>query len=47
VEAGSTFDLKIDAQVNPDILGGNQGAVTIYDGDRSVTDVDVDVTVLP
>ena len=45
--AGTTFDLKIDLQVNPDIVGGNDGAVTLYDGDEALTAVDVSIAVLP
>ncbi len=32
--AGTTFLFKIDVQVNPDIVIGNEGSVTIYDGSR-------------
>jgi hypothetical protein len=45
--AGATFLLKIDLQVNPDIVGGNDGVVTVYDGDRVLTQVGVSITVLP
>jgi hypothetical protein len=45
--AGTTFDFKIDAQVNPDIVGGNEGALTVYDGDRPITSVDIAIAVLP
>ena len=47
MEAGSTFQLKIDLQVNPDILGGNEGRVTLYAGDEELAAVDMDVSVLP
>ena len=47
IEAGTTFDFKIDLQVNPDIVGGNAGAITVYDGDRALTAVDIGVMVLP
>lgn len=47
IQAGTTFDLKVDAQVNPDIVGGNEGALTVYDGDRPVTTVDIGIMVLP
>jgi hypothetical protein len=47
IEAGSTFDLKVDLQVNPDIVGGNEGPLTVYDGDRPITAVDIAITVLP
>ena len=47
MEAGTAFDLKIDLQVNPDIVAGNEGTVTVYDGDRPITAVDIDLMVLP
>ena len=47
MEAGTTFELKVDLQVNPDIVGGNEGALTVYDGDRSITTVDIGIMVLP
>jgi hypothetical protein len=45
--AGTPFLLKIDLQVNPDIVGGNEGLVTVYDGDETLTQVSVAITVLP
>jgi hypothetical protein len=47
LEAGTPFLLKVDLQVNPDIVGGNHGLVTVYDGDQVMTQVAVGVTVLP
>jgi len=47
LSADTSFLLKIDAQVNPDILGGNEGRVTVYDGDEALGTLDVDMTVLP
>jgi hypothetical protein len=47
IEAGTTFLLKVDLQVNPDIVGGNTGALTVYDGDEPITAVDIGITVLP
>ena len=47
MEAGTTFDLKIDLQVNPDIVAGNDGTLTVYDGDRPITSVDIGLMVLP
>jgi hypothetical protein len=44
---GTTFHLKVDLQVNPDIVGGNAGTVTVYDGDGPITAVDIDMLVLP
>jgi hypothetical protein len=45
--AGSAFLLKVDAQVNPDIVGGNDGVVTVYDGEAVLTEVQVSIGVLP
>lgn len=45
--AGVPFLLKVDLQVNPDIVGGNQGLVTVYDGNEALTQVSVAITVLP
>jgi hypothetical protein len=47
LEAGTSFLLKIDAQINPDIVGGNAGAVTVYDGDGVLVSTDVQMLVLP
>jgi hypothetical protein len=47
VDGGTTFGLKVDLQVNPDIIGGNDGALTVYDGDTAITSVDIAITVLP
>jgi len=45
--AGTTFLFKIDVQVNPDIVIGNQGSVTIYDGADELATSDLSITVLP
>ena len=45
--AGTEFLLKIDLQVNPDILGGNEGTITLYDGEEPIVSTDVSITVLP
>jgi hypothetical protein len=47
LEAGTPFLLKIDLQVNPDIVGGNDGSVTVYDGEDELATTDVSITVLP
>jgi hypothetical protein len=47
IDAGSTFGLKVDLQVNPDIVGGNEGTLTVYDGDTAITTLDIGITVLP
>jgi len=45
--AGTTFLFKIDVQVNPDIVLGNEGSVTIYDGSDELATADLSITVLP
>ena len=45
--AGSQMLFKVDAQINPDILGGNDGRVTVYDGETEVVGVDISIMVLP
>jgi len=45
--SGGSFELKVDNQVNPDIVGGNEGTVTQYDGDEPLATVDLNITVLP
>ena len=47
LEAGTPFAFKVDLQVNPDILGGNEGAITVYDGDEPLAGTDINITVLP
>jgi hypothetical protein len=45
--AGTEFLLKVDLQVNPDIIAGNDGAITVYDGEQPLTSADLTITVLP
>ena len=47
LSAGSELMFKIDAQVNPDILGGNGGRVTVYDGEEEIVATDISISVLP
>ena len=47
LDAGIPFLLKVDAQVNPDIVGANDGVVTVYDGDRPLVETRASITVLP
>jgi hypothetical protein len=44
---GTAFLFKIDMQINPDILGGNGGRITVYDGEAEVVATDIAITVLP
>lgn len=45
--AGTMFLFKVDMQVNPDILGGNAGTLTVYDGEAELVATDLSITVLP
>ena len=45
--AGSTFLLKIDGQVNPDLVGANAGTVSVLDGEAELAAVDVTMEVRP
>jgi hypothetical protein len=47
LEPGTAFLAKIDVQVNPDIVGGNDGAITVYDGETPLVEVPVSIAVLP
>jgi hypothetical protein len=47
LEAGSSLQVKIDGQINPDILGGNAGTVTVYDGGESLVSLPIRMEVLP
>jgi hypothetical protein len=43
----TAFDLKVDLQVNPDIVGGNDGLVTVYDGEQALVGTRISIMVLP
>jgi len=45
--ANRTFLLKVDLQVNPDIVAGNAGAVTVYNDGEPIASTNVTITVLP
>jgi len=47
LEPGTSFLLKIDLQVNPDIVGGNDGLVSVYDGEEPIVETPISITVLP
>ncbi len=47
LDPGTSFLLKVDAQVNPDILGGNEGTITVYDGETELVATTVSIQVLP
>ena len=45
--ADTRFLFKVDAQINPDILGGNEGMVTVYDGDVALVETRIEYGVMP
>jgi hypothetical protein len=45
--AGAAFLFKVDMQINPDIVGGNTGTLTVYDGEAELVATDISITVLP
>lgn len=45
--AGTAFLFKVDMQVNPDILVGNDGTLTVYDGEAELVATDLSIAVLP
>lgn len=47
MEPGNEFMLKADLQVNPDIVAGNSGTITVYDGDEPIVDTTIEIVVLP
>jgi len=47
LEGGTATLWKVDLQVNPDIVLGNEGSVTIYDGDEPLVSADLSIDVLP
>lgn len=47
LEADGMFLMKVDAQINPDMLWRNEGTVTVYDGDEVIIELPVTIEVLP
>jgi len=47
LEAGTSFLMKVDAQINPDMLWRNEGDVTVYDGDTALVEMPIVIEVLP
>lgn len=47
LDAGTTFFLKIDGQLNPDIHDANRGDVRILDGEEELLSLPVSIEVLP
>ncbi|MCA1588422.1 MAG: hypothetical protein LC744_07165 [Chloroflexi bacterium] len=47
LEPGGSFLMKVDAQINPDMLWRNEGTVTVYDGERAIAELPIVMEVLP
>ena len=47
LEADGTFLMKVDAQINPDMLWRNEGTVTVYDGEQVLVEMPIVIEVLP
>lgn len=47
VAAGAEFNLKVDAQINPDLFGGTRGAVRVYDGEELLVELPISMEVRP
>lgn len=45
--AETAFTFKVDLQVNPDIVGGNEGRVTVYEGETALVATEMAIMVLP
>jgi hypothetical protein len=47
LDAGVDFHLKVDAQINPDIIGSNEGTIRLYDADDELLELPVKLEVRP
>ena len=47
LDSGHSLLVKVDAQINPDAWGGHAGTLTVYDGERPLTDLALHIDVLP
>ena len=47
LDAGGSFLMKVDAQINPDMLWRNEGTVTVYDGEEPIAELPIVMEVLP
>ena len=47
VKAGDRFETKFDLQINPDATGHRQGDIGVFDGERRLATVPVQMRVLP
>jgi hypothetical protein len=47
VEAGKTFEAKFDLQINSSRIGSERGVMAVFDGDRKLADLPLQLRVLP
>lgn len=47
VEAGASFTVKIDLQINPTLFGNNAGVIVVFDGDERLAELPLNLRVLP
>src|SRR5690606_11734697 len=47
LDPGERFDVKFDFQINPSLLKGTHGNISVYDGERLLAELPVAITVLP
>lgn len=47
MDAGTTFNAKVDGQINPDLVGGTEGVISFHDGDRLLVELPVEIGLLP
>jgi hypothetical protein len=47
LEAGQSFEIKIDFQINPALFGGTAGEIAAFDGDRRLAGLHHELRVLP
>lgn len=47
VKAGESFEVKMDFQINPALLGGTRGDVAVYDGTRELARLPYRIEVRP
>ncbi|MEO7241570.1 MAG: hypothetical protein ABIW85_01555 [Variovorax sp.] len=47
VDAGASFELQVEQQINPDLIGINRGRIVFFDGRRALAELPMQLTVLP
>jgi len=47
VQAGETVEIKIDGQVNPALFWGTEGRIAVFDGERELASMPLEIRVLP